>query len=139
MLLWNKHFIFLWFCSVNFNILLKIPTTNFEWIFVLSPDIATAAVSANPLGLTGLGSLSAFSGLQAYPAGKTDFLHINVFLTVFLYFTSFLGFLRIPYFSSNCYCYFINAIISVQPNGFSPKNILMIVLFFLFLFPEIFL
>ena len=83
---------------MNFNILLKIPTTNFEWIFVLSPDIATAAVSANPLGLTGLGSLSAFSGLQAYPAGKTDFLHINVLLTVFLYFTLSWVSLDIPIF-----------------------------------------
>merc|ERR1711944_135052 len=41
------------------------------------PNIATAAVSANPLGLTGLGSLSAFSGLQAYPAGLNNSINTN--------------------------------------------------------------
>ena len=39
--------------------------------FVLSSDFAaTAAASANPLSLTGLGSLNALSGFQPYPAGK---------------------------------------------------------------------
>ena len=62
---------YLFFRNYKFLCFLTTQSITKSVSFVLSSDFAaTAAASANPLSLTGLGSLNALSGFQPYPAGK---------------------------------------------------------------------